>query len=144
MKISKEKRDKISEQILLFLYNSFPTQPFTAEIARELARDEEFIKKLLVELKEKGLVQKAILEEAQRICQHVEAIAVCANHVHLAARACDKSIEQIVSMYKSAATRTLRSNNRQGKIWTKSFDKRFCFTEEDFKKKIVYIQKHNV
>ena len=56
MKLSQEKRDKISEQILSFLYHIFPKQPFTAEIAREIARDEEFIKKLLFELKEKGLV----------------------------------------------------------------------------------------
>jgi len=56
MKLSQEKRDKIAEQVLSFLYHSFPKQPFTAEIAREIARDEEFIKKLLFQLKEKGLV----------------------------------------------------------------------------------------
>ncbi len=56
MNLSKEKKDKISEQILLFLYHSFPKEPFTAEIAREIARDEEFIKKLLFELKEKNLI----------------------------------------------------------------------------------------
>jgi len=56
MRISKEKRDKIAEQILLFLYNNFPKQPFTSEIAREIARDEEFIKKILFDLKNKGLV----------------------------------------------------------------------------------------
>ena len=56
MKISQTKKDKIAEQILSFLYHSFPNQPFTAEIARELARDEEFIKKILFELKEKQLV----------------------------------------------------------------------------------------
>lgn len=56
MKLSQEKRDKIAEQILSFLYHSFPKQPFTAEIAREIARDEEFIKKLLFQLKEKGFV----------------------------------------------------------------------------------------
>ena len=56
MKLSKVKRDKIAEQILLFLYHSFPKEPFTAEIAREIARDEEFIKKILLELKEKNLV----------------------------------------------------------------------------------------
>ena len=56
MRISQTKRDKIAEQILSFLYHNFPNQPFTAEIAREIARDEEFIKKLLFELKEKGLV----------------------------------------------------------------------------------------
>ena len=56
MRLSKEKRDRISEQILEDLYHSFPKQLFTAEIARELARDEEFIKDLLYELKDKGLV----------------------------------------------------------------------------------------
>ena len=56
MRLSKEKRDKISEQILSLLYHSFPKQLFTAEIARESARDEEFIKAILFELKEKGLV----------------------------------------------------------------------------------------
>ena len=56
MKLSQEKKDKIMEQILHYLYQSFPRNPFTAEIAREIARDEEFIKKLLLELKEKNLV----------------------------------------------------------------------------------------
>jgi len=56
MRISQTKKDKITEQILSFLYHSFPNQPFTAEIAREIARDEEFIKTMLFELKEKGLV----------------------------------------------------------------------------------------
>lgn len=56
MKISKEKKDRIAEQILLFLYRSFPKEPFTAEIAREIVRDEEFVKKILFELKEKNLI----------------------------------------------------------------------------------------
>ena len=56
MRISQTKKDKIAEQILSFLYHSFPNQPFTAEIAREIARDEEFIKTMMFELKEKGLV----------------------------------------------------------------------------------------
>ena len=56
MKLSQEKKDKIMEQILHYLYQSFPRNPFTAEIAREIARDEEFIKKLLLEIKEKNFV----------------------------------------------------------------------------------------
>lgn len=56
MKISKEKKDRIAEQVLLFLYHSFPKEPFTAEIAREIIRDEEFIKKILFELKEKNFI----------------------------------------------------------------------------------------
>ena len=56
MRLSKEKKEKVSEQVLLHLYQSFPKQLFTAEIAKEIARDEEFIKKLLLELKDKNLL----------------------------------------------------------------------------------------
>ena len=42
----------LTEQILHYLYQSFPNYPFTAEIAREIARDEEFTKTLLSLFKE--------------------------------------------------------------------------------------------
>ena len=56
MKISEQKREKISEQILSYLYSINPKPSFTAHIAREIARDEEFIKNLLLSLKQKKLV----------------------------------------------------------------------------------------
>ena len=56
MKISKEKRDKISEQILAYLYSITPKPTFTSHIAKEIARDEEFIKKILLDLKKKKFV----------------------------------------------------------------------------------------
>jgi len=56
MRISKGKKEKISEQILAFLYSTSPKPLFTAHIAEEIARDEEFVKKLLFELKKKNLV----------------------------------------------------------------------------------------
>jgi len=56
MRLSKEKREKIAEQVLSYLYHIFPKSAFTAEIAREIARDEEFIKSLLFELKDAELV----------------------------------------------------------------------------------------
>ena len=55
-KISEQKLEKISEQVLLFLYSVFPKQVFTSEIAKELARDEEFIKKRLIEIEKKKLI----------------------------------------------------------------------------------------
>ncbi len=55
-RISDEKIEKISEQILSYLYSVFPRLVFTVEVARELARDEEFVKRLLLGLEEKGLV----------------------------------------------------------------------------------------
>jgi len=56
MKISKEKRNKIFEQILAYLYSINPKPAFAAHIAREIARDEEFVKSLLNELKKTNLV----------------------------------------------------------------------------------------
>lgn len=56
MKISEQKIEKISEQILSLLYSKFPSSLFTSDIAKELARDEEFIKNLLCKLKKNKLV----------------------------------------------------------------------------------------
>jgi predicted transcriptional regulator with HTH domain len=56
MKISKQKKEKISEQILAYLYSINPKPSFTSHIAREIARDEEFTKKLLMRLKKTKLV----------------------------------------------------------------------------------------
>jgi len=56
MRISKQKRDKISEQILALLFQESLKPLFTSQIAQEIARDEEFIKKMLLDLKKKNLV----------------------------------------------------------------------------------------
>ncbi|MEK6820472.1 MAG: hypothetical protein AABX71_02055 [Nanoarchaeota archaeon] len=56
MKISDKKKDRISEQILAFLYSVSPKPVFTFHIAMEVARDEEFVKNLLLELREKNLI----------------------------------------------------------------------------------------
>jgi hypothetical protein len=55
-KISKQKKDKISEQILHFLFSISPESKFTSEISNEIARDEEFTKSLLQELETKKLI----------------------------------------------------------------------------------------
>jgi len=56
MKISDKKKEKISEQILAYLYSINPKSIFTVQVAEEIARDEEFVKKLLLDLKKKGFV----------------------------------------------------------------------------------------
>lgn len=56
MKISDSKKEKIYEQILALLYSSSPKSLFTVNVADEIARDEEFVKLLLTNLKKKGLV----------------------------------------------------------------------------------------
>ena len=54
--ISKEKKNKIKEQILHYLFSISPESAFTSKIAEEIARDEEFVKSLLLELKLSTLI----------------------------------------------------------------------------------------
>ena len=54
--VSQQKKDKIAEQVLHVLFTKAPEPAFTAELAQEIARDEEFIKVLLLELETKKLV----------------------------------------------------------------------------------------
>lgn len=54
--ISKQKKDKISEQILHHLFSISPAADFTSKIAESIARDEEFTKTLLLDLQKKTLV----------------------------------------------------------------------------------------
>jgi predicted transcriptional regulator with HTH domain len=56
MRISEEKKEKISEQIMALLYSLNPRSLFISEVAKEIARDEEFVKEILINLKKKGLV----------------------------------------------------------------------------------------
>lgn len=56
MKLSEKKKEKISEQILAFLYSISPKSMFTSHIADEIARDDELVKLLLQNLRKKGLV----------------------------------------------------------------------------------------
>jgi hypothetical protein len=54
--ISSRNKDKISEQVLSYLFSTAPDARFTSDIAGELARDEEFIKTILQDLYQKKLV----------------------------------------------------------------------------------------
>jgi DNA-binding IscR family transcriptional regulator len=58
MKLSAKKREKISEQILAFLYSINPRPAFTSRIADEVARDDAFVRQILEDLKNKKLVAK--------------------------------------------------------------------------------------
>ena len=55
-KISQQKKDKVQEQILHYLFEVSPQSQFTSKIAETIARDEEFTKLLLTDLKSKELI----------------------------------------------------------------------------------------
>lgn len=55
-KVSKKREEKIKEEILSLLYENI-TGLSTYKIGEELLRDDEFILRMMQELKEKGLVK---------------------------------------------------------------------------------------
>ncbi|MDD5326401.1 MAG: transposase [Phycisphaerae bacterium] len=92
---------------------------------------------------QKKVVNNAILEEAERIGQKIFALAVCSNHVHLVACRQNESIESAVSRYKNVATAALKKTGLLKRVWTRGFDKQFCFDDAVLEKKIEYVLRHN-
>lgn len=105
---------------------------------------EEKLKKKPVRLrgKEKEIVREAILEAAKRFKQNIRAIAICSNHVHIVCEYVEVPISALVSYYKNAGRTALRTKGITGKIWTRGYDKRFCFDQKALKERIKYVEKH--
>jgi REP element-mobilizing transposase RayT len=106
---------------------------------------EKFQKGQQVKLRhnEKDIVRRAIVNEAERIGYTIEALAVCSNHIHLVARYFPEPIGQTVSRFKNVTASALRKHGRAGRVWTRGFDKRFCFKQDDLTRRIQYVKNHN-
>ena len=79
---------------------------------------------------EREIVRKAIENEARRLEQEIYALTVCSNHVHIVVDNIDEPIYRTAGRYKRAGTRALRRNGFVGRVWTKGYDKRFCFDKK--------------
>ena len=100
-------------------------------------------KAVILDKKSCAIVREAILKAAERAGQVIYSLAVCSRHVHLAAGGIDETVGKTAGRYRRAATRALRANGFVGKVWTKGFDKRYCFDEVSLKKRIEYVERHN-
>ncbi len=92
---------------------------------------------------EKKFIKQAILDDALKINHKIIELAVCTNHVHLLAKPHRQSIEDLIGRYKSVTTRDLWEYGRKGKVWTRGFDRQYCWTEKEITARIIYIQRHN-
>lgn len=89
------------------------------------------------------VVREAILQEAAIYKQMVHALIVVSDHVHLVVSYINGfSIERAVCCYKNAAIAALAKHGFEGKVWTKGYDKRFCFDEESLQSRIAYVRRH--
>lgn len=98
---------------------------------------------ILLSTAERQLVREAIINEAKTRGQKIYAISVQPNHVHIVVDYTQEPLSKIVALYKSTSRLALRALERTGKVWTRGYDKRFCFTEDDLRRRIKYVQSQN-
>jgi len=93
--------------------------------------------------REKEIVQEAICRKAKALGEKVLAISVWSNHVHIVQGYSGRPIEETVRIYKNTTSAALRRSGFEGKVWTRGFDKRFCFDEKSLKDRIDYVRRHD-
>lgn len=88
------------------------------------------------------VTEQAILEKAKAIGQKIFALAVCSNHVHIVLENTFEPVGKIASCYKNAARVALRKHGFNKRLWTRGFDKRYCFNSNDLNRRAQYVIKH--
>jgi len=89
------------------------------------------------------IVRDAIIKEASSRNQNLYALSVQSNHVHIVAEYTPQPIGTIVAYYKRAGRVALKQVGVNGKLWTRGYDKRFCFDKQALNQKIKYVKGHN-
>jgi REP element-mobilizing transposase RayT len=91
----------------------------------------------------RAIVKQALYEKGKRLNQKIHAVAVRSNHVHIIADYIPMPIGSVVRIYKNSAQVALRKACLCGRVWTKGFDKRYCFDRRSLEKRIDYVNSHN-
>jgi REP element-mobilizing transposase RayT len=89
------------------------------------------------------IVKDAILEKAKQLNQKMYALSVSCNHVHFVVGYIPMPMGLVVRHYKAVAQTALRKVGLAGRVWTKGFDKRYCFDEQTLKNRINYVKSHD-
>jgi len=92
---------------------------------------------------EREVAKNAILAEAERIGEKVVAALVWSSHVHVVIGGSGESIGKVVRQLKMATYHALREHGMNGRLWTRGYDKRFCFDEESLRNRIEYVRGHD-
>jgi len=89
------------------------------------------------------IVRNAILEKANGLHQQIHALSVSSNHEHILAEYVAMPIGLVVRHYKGCAQAALRKVGLASRIWTKGFDKRYCFDQQTLQNRINYVKSHD-
>ena len=98
--------------------------------------------KIVIPKNLRKIIENAILKEAEQIDQKVYAIVICSNHVHIVVERTDERCGYSIGRFKKAATKVLREYGFAGRVWTKGYDKRYCYNQNELETRIKYVQGH--
>ena len=90
---------------------------------------------------QREIIRKAISLEAERIAEKIVALSVGSNHVHIVIGEGGNSIDKVVSRLKNAAYYALLEYGFEGQLWTRGYDKRFCYDDRAMKNRTAYVTK---
>jgi REP element-mobilizing transposase RayT len=109
------------------------------EAANKEAQENDAV---ILNRKQRQVITAAILEEARNIGEKILAISVRSNHAHIVIEGGMNPVDEVVSRFKNAGYFALRS--KEGicrRIWTRGYDKRFCFDKGALQARIKYANK---
>ena len=92
---------------------------------------------------QRQIAQITIIEKARKLNQRIYALSVRSNHVHIVAEYIPKPIGLVVRHYKNSVQVALRKMGLSGEVWTKGFDKGYCFNPQTLESRIKYVNRHN-
>ncbi len=113
------------------------------EKLEKINRSRQIGKAVRLNKKNREIITKAILEEAKKTGQTILASAVCSNHIHIVVDCVDETIAVIAARYKRAGSAALGAKGFVGKVWTRGYDKRYCFDSECLQKRVDYVKGHH-
>ena len=90
----------------------------------------------------KKVVHDSIIETVAREGVELLALAVCSNHAHVVIGPLGRPIEDFVAVCKTAGRRALHSRGLEGKVWTRGYDRRFCFDRKALEQRVAYVREH--
>ena len=91
---------------------------------------------------ERRIVRDAIVDKAEKNNLNVLAIAVRNGHVHVVLKYDERDVGEVVGVLKNAGRVALSAAGRNGRVWAKGYDKRFCFDAESLRVRMEYVLGH--
>jgi REP element-mobilizing transposase RayT len=115
------------------------------EASTELEQDNQrrqSSSKVLLTKEQREIVKNSIFREAEKIRENVLAVSVQSNHVHAVIEGGGKPVNMVMNRFKTATYYAMRELGFKGKVWTRGYDRRFCFSEKELNTRVNYVNKH--